>query len=200
MHVFAPLFPLFSASLGHWNTEPWTFVLSQHSHSGESRSMSGIYRLHCIPPQVLASSAPQAQPKLGTWLGVLTFCTKKSYFGCSSLALQTFISSASFACGEKEGMCFKVTEDGLLLPRSVVNPPAAINIKGLALKSHQFLSNSPGLIFPWSTDIGSGLYQLHKILCLCYLQGETEAQTCNYLPKFSPPRAESRAGTNLRLL
>lgn len=194
MRVFALLSLLLSASLGHWNTEPWTFVLSHHSYSGESRSMSGIYRLHCIPPQVLASSAPQAQSKLGTWLGELRFCTKKSYFGCSSLALQTFISSASFACGEKGGMCFKITEDGLLLPCSVANPPAAIDIKGLALKSHQFLSNSPGLIFPWSTDIGSGLYQLHKILCLCYLQGETEAQTCNYLPKFPPQELRVELG------
>lgn len=147
--------------------------------------MSGICRPHCIPPQVLASSAPQAQPKLETWLGELRFCTKKSYFGCSSLALQTFISSASFACGEKGGMCFKITEDGLLLPCSIVNPPAAIDIKGLALKSHQFLSNSPGLIFPWSTDTGTGLYQLHKILCLCYLQGKLRprpAITCPYFP------------------
>lgn len=176
--------------------------MSQHSHTCESRSMSGVCRLHCIPLQVLACSAlsphavcfttgPSHTPKLGTCLNVLRFCTEKSWFSCSSLALQTFISSASFACGEKGGMCFKVTMDGLLLPCSIVNPPAgtfraAINIKGLALKSHQFLSNSPGLISPWSTDTGSGLYQLHKILCLCYLQEETEAQTCNYLPKFSP--------------
>jgi len=168
LHVVALLLLSPLVSLGHGHRGP-TDLCSEPAQPprcqlGEPRSISGVLRSCRIPLRVPTSPArsPAAAephrptPQTGSSASCNEISRGKELFWLLFASLADLHPSGVVFCWERGGTRFKSDGDTALLRCSFGNPPAgtsraATDIKRLALKSHQFLSNSPGLISPLST-------------------------------------------------